>query len=241
MVENVDRLNKFIQEGRLLRGEWTGKDAEGRETACLLAALSKEVATSHDPNSCPAAIMPSWLAHLVPWIDDKGTKENWLGHIHRFANLAGRWHALSPESWERARFRVNRVSLLEAIKHTKSEPAFKASRDVLALLDRAVSSDLPTNGEWSAAVDAARWSAADAPAARWAAAVADDDYAAARLAADAAADAAAARWSSTAAARWSAARWSAADDPAARWAAQDRIIDGILDVIEDEIKIVEAK
>ena len=41
------RLQDFLDSGRLIRKAWTGTDAQGRETACLLAALSPEVAATH--------------------------------------------------------------------------------------------------------------------------------------------------------------------------------------------------
>lgn len=40
---NVDRLDTFIAEGRLIRNRWRDKDGEGRERACLLAALVRRL------------------------------------------------------------------------------------------------------------------------------------------------------------------------------------------------------
>jgi len=38
----IDRLETYQREGRLIRNAWVGTDAQGRETACLLAALVPE-------------------------------------------------------------------------------------------------------------------------------------------------------------------------------------------------------
>ncbi len=206
----ADRLNQFINEGRLLRWEWVGKDAEGRETACLLAAMSPEVGESRSPDNCPASIMPAWLAHLTPWIDDNCSVEKWPETIRKYADLARRWHVLTPEAWSRAEYRVKRVCVLEAMSHTKEATALTVCSRVVALLDRAIAGDIPSKTEWSAAAEARA-----AASAAWAAAVAAEAVAEAAVAAVAAAEARAAA--------------------SAAWAAADRIILGIFDVLEDEV------
>ena len=66
-TDRLDRLDALIAKDRLLRGQWT--DGQGR--ACLLAALSPEVATASSASRCPAALMPLWFAELTPWLDDE--------------------------------------------------------------------------------------------------------------------------------------------------------------------------
>ena len=68
----MNLLQQLIDEGRLIRRAWAGTDDQGRETACLLAAISPEAGQAQNPNACPAHVMPQWLAHLTPWIDDAG-------------------------------------------------------------------------------------------------------------------------------------------------------------------------
>jgi hypothetical protein len=107
MTERCARLDTFIEEGRLIRGDWE-ENRDGREYVCLLVALSPEV-VSVSPYSglpeanieeCPADVMPAWLANLTPWIDDTGTEEEWPTVIQRYAALAKRWGVLYPAEWE---------------------------------------------------------------------------------------------------------------------------------------------
>ncbi len=55
---DFDRLNQFIAEGRLLRGTWHDTAAEGRERACLMAALYPPCGEEQTERACPAALMP---------------------------------------------------------------------------------------------------------------------------------------------------------------------------------------
>lgn len=244
-----DRIIDLLEEGRLIRHAWTGTDAEGRETACLLAAISPEVAQAKAVAACPADIMPPWLAHLTVWMDDAGSESAWPGMVRRYADLASRWHVLDDDAWARLELRAKRIALVEAMRHG-GDPV--CSR-VLELIDRALAGDRPTAAEWGAARasgTAARASAgARASAAVWAAVWAA--RAAARAPVWAAAEAARA---SAAAARASAAAWSAVcattttarasaaarASRAAPEAAADRMTDAILDAIEAEIAAVEA-
>src|SRR5678810_579442 len=77
----LDKLDRLINEGNLLRNTWT----QGQERACLLAALSPEVATTEDPIDCPAAVMPAWLANLTPSLDDNGSAEAWPAMVRRLS------------------------------------------------------------------------------------------------------------------------------------------------------------
>ena len=45
-------LEQHIDDGTLIRNGWTGTDDQGRETACLLAALDAiEAATGREPGA----------------------------------------------------------------------------------------------------------------------------------------------------------------------------------------------
>jgi len=169
-----DRLELFLNEGRLIRGSWNGRDDDGRETACLLAAL---VPGCSSTSNCPADLMPAWLAHLTPWIDDAGSEENWMETVFRFADLAASWHVLSPEQWRRLDFVVRGIIVQEAMAHTTDEPVLAVCRTVLALCNRTAAGETITPAEWSAAESAARsaarsaaWSAESAASAAWSAA-----------------------------------------------------------------------
>ena len=157
---SVETLKEFIKDGRLIRGKWTGEDAQGRETACLLAALSPEVRKNHNPESCPADLMPAWLAHLTPFIDDDGTAEHWPVVIDRYAELASKWRILSPSAWERAHFRIKRLILVEAMTHTQDKKVLKVGNDVIILLDCAILGNFPSPEAWAEAERAAARAAA---------------------------------------------------------------------------------
>lgn len=238
-----ERLNQFIEEGRLIRDAWTG-EKDGRETACLLAALSPEVAKKETASACPAELMPAWFAELTPWIADAGSADAWPGVVRRYAGLAARWHVLTPVQWERLDYHCRRIAVLEARSATDGKSVISACDRVLALLDRAIAGGKPLPGEWEAeavwadaAWEEAAWEDADAARASakaaWAAAWAEAD--AARAAAAAAS--AKAAW----AARAARAAWAEADaaGAAAASAAADRMTTAILDALGSEI--VEAE
>jgi len=231
-------LQVLIAENRLIRKAWTGRDATGRETACLLAAMSPAVAGSKNIASCPAEVMPAWLAHLTPWMDDAGSMEAWPGMVRRYADLAGRWHVLTPEAWQRLDYVARRLSVIEARSHVDgsrkwAKPILLAIDGVVALLDRAIAGDIPTKQEWSKAAEAAAEVAAAEAAAAWRAAAAG--RAAEAAAEAAAAEAAAAEVAAAAAAEAAAAEAAAAEAAEAAAAAADRITTAILDAIEAEI------
>ena len=219
----TEKLNQYITEGRLIRNAWTDLDDQGRETACLLAAMSPEVAAGEDASACPADIMPQWLAHLTPWMDDAGSDEAWPGMVRRYAAVAARWHVLSNETWQRLDHTARRIALEDCL--LAADSAAPAVEGVLILLRRAEAGGEVAASEWTAAGAAAwaAWAAAawDAAEAARAAAVADSEWDAAEAAARAAEAArAAARAAGDAA-------WTAAEDAAA-----DRITAAILTAIE---------
>ena len=100
--DRLARLDSMIAGGLLSRKGWGGM-RDGRETACLLGALSPEAGASHAAGACPADVMPEWLAGLTPWINDFGSVRAWPAMTGRYAALAHRWPVLTPEDWERSR------------------------------------------------------------------------------------------------------------------------------------------
>ena len=218
-------LEQHIDDGTLIRNAWTGTDDQGRKTACLLAALAPETGRARSASVCPATVMPLWLAHLTVWIDDSGSEAAWPAMVRRYAGLASRWHALSPEDWRRLDYRVRVICLDEADRHYDHDlyPAVaRAVQRVRALCCRAGAGDMPARGEWAADPAAARETARE----EWAA----DPAAAASCAG--AAEAACAGASEAAAASWEA-LWDAAWVRAASWAAADRMTAALLDAIEE--------
>ena len=108
--------------------------------------------------------LPAWLAHLTPWMDDEGTAAAWPEMIRRYASLARRWSVLDAVAWRRLDFTARKIGVLEARTHVPAGNGALPSIDaVLALLDREIAGDTPSEGEWAAA------EAAAAAAAGWAA------------------------------------------------------------------------
>ena len=211
-----DRLLALLAEGRVTRGRWTGTDALGRRTLCALSALSDEVASAESAYACPAELMPSWVAHVVPWMDDATSPEARGGILLRLGELAGRWGVLDGAAWESVRVGWLADDVLpEALSHvTTDEWGVRAAVErVRAALRSGDAEELWAAGDAAGAARAAAWDAA------------------ARAAGDAAWDAAAraAARDAGAAARAARAAWAAGD------AAADRLSAALLDRIEGAI------
>jgi hypothetical protein len=243
------RIKQFADEGRIIRGQWHKTDSEGRELACLLGAVGADV---NSPSKCPAEVMPAWLAHLTPSIDDNTSESAWPEIIRRYADCAVRWHVLTPDDWQRCEMKVKREALLIAQPFDNGG----SCATVLDLIDLALSGDEPSESDWRDADAAYAAAAAAANAAAYAAAVAVADaaadadaaayaaYAAAAAAAavaayaDADSDADADAYAAYAADAAYAARTDAAANRTyvARTGAWDRIADACLSAIEHELE-----
>jgi hypothetical protein len=159
MTYDLTRFNQFVAEGRIVRNKWEGHDDEGRETACLIAAI----APGMRPNKCPADLMPRWLAELTPGFDDKGSLAVWPAMVQRYAAAANRWHVLDEVAWRRCLLKTLRASLEIALPHDTSS----ACSNVIALIDREIGGDIPTKNEWEEKAAAAEAWAEAAWAAAW--------------------------------------------------------------------------
>ncbi len=244
----VERLHTLIKENRVIRNDWVGADEQGRETACLLAALSPEVAEQGTASACPAELMPEWLAHLTPWMDDNSSEAEWPRMVSRYAACAARWSALDDAAWRRVEVATRRASVVEAMSHTTQDDVLNVSRTVLAWLD----DDMPEQSrkELRASLEAASAAATAAVAAVAATAVAataaTEAVATATVAASAVAAVTvavtAAAVTAAVAAAVAVAAWAAQAPEAVAWAvvaeaqaeAADRIIDAVLTALEKE-------
>ena len=135
LESRIQRLNEMMSEGRIIRNDWVSSDAQGREVACLLTALSPEAGEDENPDACPAEVMPAWLAHITPWLDDSGSYTEWPRVIRRYAACAARWSVLDDAAWRRVEIVARRVAVVEAMRHTSDAMALDACRRVLAWLD----------------------------------------------------------------------------------------------------------
>jgi hypothetical protein len=240
MIARVDRLDSY---GGIVRGEWQGRDAEGREIACWLGALDPAIKTR---SSCPADVMPQWLALLTPAIDDNISNAAWPDLWQRYRALLRRWHVLDDTAWWRCDLRTRDAALAIVEPYDTADVV----APVRALIARELFGDAPSDPEWiaarTAAAEAAKaaWSATWATAARATAArAAEAARAAAARAAEAGAVTAAraAEAGAVTAAEAAKAAWSATWATAARAAAWDRIADACLSAIEEECDRAEGK
>jgi hypothetical protein len=157
MTYNIDRAIEYLRDGRLLRSAWTDTDDQGRETACLLAAIVPECGTQQTSEACPACLMPQWMASLTVFIDDRGTDEAWPRTVERYVSLLRRSYVLSESAWTRLDYRCRRVAVLQARHAAMSTPDCLAAIDgVLDLLERVISGTSVDTYVWEAATTRAR-------------------------------------------------------------------------------------
>jgi hypothetical protein len=151
-----------LDAGTLTRRAWRDTDADGRERACLLAALAPECGYQESADVCPADVMPAWLAELTPWIDDAGSDAAWPGVVRRYAAVAARWHRLDAETWRRLDYRVRALAVREAMRHTDHVDMLAACERVASLCERAAAGGEVGSKEWAAARETVSWAAEEA-------------------------------------------------------------------------------
>lgn len=228
MQSRCTRLDLYIAQGRLIRDKWRDTDARGRELACLLVALVPEVMDEDhgDPDRCPADVMPTWLAHMTPNLDDAVSDAAWPNVIRRYAALAHRWHVLDPAGWRRAEYRVREACVREAMQHTQRAETLAVCEAVAQLCARVVAGDEPSETAWAQAKDDASSASLSAK----------DD---AGSAAEWAAEPASSSWKGDRAAAWVAVWCAHAAGPGEKtW---DRIATATLDALEVEIQRFEER
>jgi hypothetical protein len=209
--ERFNRLDTFIAEDRLIRKAW----GDGQECACLLLALAPEIGTSGAVYRCPASVLPPWLAHLTPSLDDAGSTAAWPTMVRRYSRVVRRGaETLDDAGWRRVLARTMLAVLAVVAPHDLSESCARVS----ALWGRVLAGDEPTEEEWAAASEDAE----AALAALWAA------RASQRMGVGAASEAAAR------------AAWVMGVAAGAHQATWDRITTALLDGIELECDRAEA-
>ena len=196
-------IREMVAAGTLRQGVWNEED-KGRRIACILGASSPGIEGIDDVD-CAALCMPDWLAELTPTLFDGVLSDQANAYALRYAAVAERWCALTPEAWDRVSVAFRIACIEQALASAESaqptpRPAYwdsvqSACTNVVAALKSGDAAD-------------AAWAAKAAARAAWAAGAA----AWAAWAAGAAAEAARAE------AAWAAARARAAE--AAAWAAR---------------------
>jgi hypothetical protein len=229
--DRIERLQTLRREHRLIRNKWNDKDADGRELACLLVALSPECGKAEDPSACPASVIARWFAHLTPWLDDAGTQAAWEGMVTRYVAIVARWHELTPERDRCLEYAVRALCVREAMRHTSDASVLAVCERVATLCEGVAAGGAIDAPAFAAAAARASWAAVAAEAAV-AAAAAAAAWVAWAAEADAAAVARASAWVWAAAAAWAT---SAAGVRAA--VSADRLTGAILGACERELGI----
>ncbi len=95
----ADDVIRAADEGRIIKKVWR-KQSRGKEMVCALAAFGPNINSAAD---CPAEYMPSWLAELIPVLDD-GLPNDQIGAFARgLGERAKRWHVIDAAAWDRVR------------------------------------------------------------------------------------------------------------------------------------------
>ncbi len=222
-----DRLLELYKQDRIIQGKWVGIDREGRETACLYAAL---VPGARSTDSCPARLMPQWLAEMIPSISDKGSHTAWPSMFERFARAVPAMGKLTPEAERRVLAKTMLKTLAIARPHNP-----KACDPIISLWKREFAGFPPTLQEWHAArakaADGLLLATAGRPrlGAQWA--PAEAAAVAVWAAADANAPVVAARWAAKAEWEAESLTWDGMEAQAKAW---DKITDALLTAVEAE-------
>ena len=207
-------IEQVWREGRIIRGEWS-REENGRQLLCLYTALAGDPEAR--PESCPASLCPRWLAHLLPNIDDYGSREKWPAVVERVVRLAPRFASLPPE----VEWRVRALCVREAMRYTEDSAVLAICELVASLCERRGFRKIVSDADLAEAASAAwesvwslTWSASSESAAS----------------AERIASLTAGRAASVSAASAMSVGWELASS--ARAEATDRLIDAILDEIE---------
>jgi len=60
-------IESVVAEGRLIRNDWS-RIEDGKQLLCMYTAMMNNA--EDRPMFCPSEVCPSWLAHLIPFIND---------------------------------------------------------------------------------------------------------------------------------------------------------------------------
>ena len=186
--ERIELAAKAHTEGRIIQGAWRRGGDSGRELVCALAAFGPDINSAND---CPADLMPEWLAHLVPTLDDGVAAKDVPWFSGELIARAHRWSALDADAWGRVQraFLVATIrQALEAAERVQPSPrpaywdqvqdacgqmivALKNNEKITAAAESAAAESAARAAAWAAESAArAAWAAESAAWAAWAAA-----------------------------------------------------------------------
>ncbi len=171
----ADDVIRAADEGRIIHKAWR-KKSRGKEMVCALAAFGPNINSTAD---CPAEYMPSWLAELIPVLDDGLPNDQIEAFARGLGERAKRWHVIDADGWDRVRVGFLSYlirSALDAAEKVQPTPPPSYWGQVQTACNRVLDA-LNGNDDLDAARAAARDAAGDAARAAGAAGAAARDAA----------------------------------------------------------------
>lgn len=167
ITDRIALAQKAHAEGRIIQHDWNRTDERGRHLVCALAAFGDGDIDS--ASKCPAELMPSWVAHLVPRLDDGIAADQVSWFFGNLLDRVQRWHALDEAAWDRIRTGFMIFAIEDAVKRAESvqpdpRPAYWQK---VAGACAGVVTALKSGEGLAEARKAARWAAAAAEAAAY--------------------------------------------------------------------------
>jgi hypothetical protein len=146
---DLKNFDTMLATGRITRHQWTGRDDNGRVTACILAAIFPQAGEAKSASVCPSDQMWPWLAHLTPWINDFGSEGLWQQVVQRYAKILHNLHRLDAADGKRLELVCKRIFVSEARSHARpgSHKTLEAIDLVIELIDLSLACGEPTSDE----------------------------------------------------------------------------------------------
>ena len=146
---DLKNFDTMLSGGRITRYQWTGRDDNGRVTACILAAIFPQAGKAKSASVCPSDQMWPWLAHLTPWINDFGSEGLWQQVVQRYAKILHNLHRLDAADGKRLELVCKRIFVSEARSHARpgSHKTLEAIDLVIELIDLSLACGEPTSDE----------------------------------------------------------------------------------------------
>ncbi|MGZ8327376.1 MAG: hypothetical protein ACXWUV_07650 [Allosphingosinicella sp.] len=147
-AEAFERYHRAFAEDLLIQKGWHRQKADGRQLACGLGVLGDQV---YSPGDCPAAVMPRWLARMVPWFFDlmafEDAKQWGLDFYAELKRLDGKVPFSVVYDWHG---NVVTPLAIEVSPARKRDP--EPHRKLQALHLRALAGDRAPREEWRASL-----------------------------------------------------------------------------------------
>ena len=146
---DLKNFDTMLSGGRITRYQWTGRDDNGRVTACILAAIFPQAGAAKSASVCPSDQMWPWLAHLTPWINDFGSEGLWQQVVQRYSKILHNLHRLDAADGKRLELVCKRIFVSEARSHARpgSHKTLEAIDLVIELIDLSLAGGEPTSDE----------------------------------------------------------------------------------------------